>query len=67
MLVRGRNKITYYFGQSKLGRKPERLELYDIESDPEELQDLYAQEPRLAGELLDELKTKLAEADRPYA
>jgi len=66
MIVRGRYKLTFYFGQFKLGAQSMRIELYDIESDPDELHDLYASEPRIAAELLDELKAGLAEADRPY-
>jgi len=66
MLVKKQHKLTYYFGQFKLGQMPERIELYDIENDPEELKDLYPTEKKLGGELLDELKTRLAEVNRPF-
>ncbi len=66
MLLKGRHKIVYYFGYDQLGEKGNRVELYDLEADPEELDDLYASQPGTGTQLLDELKSKLAEVDRPY-
>ena len=67
MLVSGRYKLTYFFGYPELGEGIERVELYDIEADPEELNDLYAQEKQVGADLLDQLKAKLKEVDQPYA
>lgn len=66
MLIQGRYKLVYYFGYDQLGEKGERIELYDLESDPEELNDLYASQTGSGTQLLDELKSKLAEVNRPY-
>jgi hypothetical protein len=66
MLVKGRYKLTHYFGYGRLRGSDERVELYDIETDPEELNDLYPSQKEVAGELLGELKAKLAEVNEPY-
>jgi arylsulfatase A-like enzyme len=66
MLVKGRYKLTYYFGYADLKSGKKRMELYDLEADPEELNDLYVTQPKLGMELLDELKTKLAEVNKPF-
>jgi choline-sulfatase len=65
MLVKGRYKLTSYFGYTET-QGLERMELYDVESDPEEMNNLYAVETKVAKELLDELKAKLAEVNEPY-
>lgn len=66
MLVRGGYKLAYYFGYKRLGLGGERIELYNIEDDPEELNNLYTSQRGLAAGLLDELKLKLAEVNKPY-
>jgi choline-sulfatase len=65
ILIRGRYKLMYFFGYEELNGK-ERVELYDIEKDPEELNNLYSTEAGIGNELLDELRAKLAEMNRPY-
>jgi arylsulfatase A-like enzyme len=65
-LVKGRYKLTYFFGYERLGGNLERMELYDIEADPEELQDLYPSQQAPGRELLAELKARLAEANEPF-
>jgi arylsulfatase A-like enzyme len=65
MLVKGRYKLIYYFGYREL-KGTERIELYDIEADPEELDDLFSSQKEIASELLGELKEKLAEVNKPY-
>jgi hypothetical protein len=64
-LIKGRYKLIYCFGYPKNNRN-EVLLLFDIESDPEELVDLYSSKPEIAQEMLTELKAKLAEVDKPY-
>ncbi len=59
-LVKGRYKLHYYFGYPERGIE-ELVKLYDIESDPEELVDLYASQRGTADELLAELKARLDE------
>ena len=66
MLVKGRYKLTYYFGYAELESGKKRMELYDLDADPEELNDLYVTQPKLGKELLDELKSKLVEVNKPY-
>jgi arylsulfatase A-like enzyme len=65
MLVKGQYKIMYFFGYEKLDGH-ERVELYDIGADPEELNDLYASQKKLGDQLLDELKAKLVEVNKLY-
>jgi hypothetical protein len=64
-LAKGRYKLLYYFGYVDLGID-ELVKLYDIEADPEELVDLYPSQKDVADELLNEIKTKLAEVNKPY-
>ena len=67
-LVKGQYKLHYFFGYDELGGSDsERIELYDLKNDPEELNDLSSSKRDTTGELLDELKQKLAQVDEPYA
>jgi len=66
MLARGRHKLMYFFGYPELGQGVERVELYDLWADPEELHDLYPAEQVLGRELLAFLKGKLREVNEPY-
>ena len=65
VLVREDYKLHYYFGYPEA---PEGgiVKLFNIKSDPEELTDLYASKKGTALELLDELKSSIAKADKPY-
>ncbi len=65
MLVRGRYKLLYFFGYQNMGVE-DLVMLFDIEADPEELVDLSSTETDVAAGLLRELKSKLAEVNRPY-
>lgn len=65
MLVKGRYKLLYFFGYSDK-RVQDSVKLYDLEADPEELDDLSSSERDLAAQMLSELKLKLAEVNRPY-
>jgi arylsulfatase A-like enzyme len=65
-LVQGRYKLVYFFGYDELGGDGERIELYDVEADPEELEDLFPAQRETGAALLDELKNKLAEVNEPY-
>ena len=66
-LIKGQYKLMYFFGYDELGGAgSERIELYDLENDPEELDDLYTTKRETAAELFGELKAKLAEVDEPY-
>ena len=61
-LVKREYKLMYFFGYEELDGK-ERIELYDIDTDPEELNDLYDAKRATADEMLHELKSVLLEMD----
>ncbi|HJR79758.1 MAG TPA: sulfatase-like hydrolase/transferase [Anaerolineales bacterium] len=65
ILVKEDYKLHYYFGYPE-APDGEIIKLFNIKSDPEELEDLYATRTGIALELLDELKRTLAEVDKPY-
>lgn len=66
-LVKGQYKLMYFFGYGELGGfGSERVELYDIENDPEELNELSSAKRETTAELLNELKQKLTEVNEPY-
>ena len=68
MLVKGRYKLACVFGYSNNPENGnvESLELYDLESDPEELNDLYPTQKALGESLLAELFASRDNADRRY-
>ena len=63
---KGDYKLLYFYGYKELGEAGERVELYNLRDDPEELNDLYDVEQEIGRELLNELKAKLKEVDAPY-
>lgn len=66
LIVRkGNYKLIYFVGYKEL-RGQERVELYNIKDDPEELNDLFDNEKEIGLELLTELKVKLEEINSPY-
>jgi hypothetical protein len=64
--VKGHYKLMYFVGYPELGVEGERIELYDVHHDPEELNDLASSKPQTSAELLNELKQKLMEENKPY-
>jgi arylsulfatase A-like enzyme len=65
ILVKEDYKLHYYFGYPEVP-EGDLVKLFDVKSDPEELVDLYPTKKELARELLDELKSKLAEVNKLY-
>jgi arylsulfatase A-like enzyme len=61
----GDYKLMYFSGYKELESR-ERVELYNIKDDPEELNDLFETEKEIGLKLLTELKTKLGEINSPY-
>jgi arylsulfatase A-like enzyme len=51
-MVKGDHKLILYTGYPKV---PDIFELYNLRQDPEELQDLFSSEPRVAARMRDEL------------
>lgn len=66
ILVKGRYKLVYIFGYPNDFENGESVELYDLEADPEELNDLYPEEKRLGDDLLAELLASRDNADQRY-
>jgi hypothetical protein len=56
----------YFFGYEELGVNSERVELYDIANDPEELNNLSSSKKETTAELLNEIKQKLTIVNKPY-
>lgn len=65
-LIRGSYKLIYYEGYPEL-KGGVYVELYDIDADPHEMNDLAAIEPDLVGEMVQTIKAKLAEVNEPYS
>ena len=65
-IIKGSYKLIYLAGYEELGENSPSLELYDLENDPEELNDLHAAQPDVLADLKNELLTRMTEADRPY-
>lgn len=66
MLVKGNLKLTYYFGYEQLSQVGDWFELYDLENDPEELNNIYDPVSEVSQELKNELVGKIEEANKPY-
>ncbi|MFT3893762.1 MAG: sulfatase-like hydrolase/transferase [Anaerolineales bacterium] len=60
-LTKGQSRLIHYNYPDY-----ETFEFYDIENDPEELNDLYPSQPALAKQMQDELLQKLDEVNKPY-
>lgn len=58
-------KLLYFYGYKELAGR-ERVELYNIKDDPEELNDLFDIEKEIGIDLLTELKVKLGEMNGLY-
>lgn len=66
-LVKDPYKLTYYYGYNELSRMDgEAFELYDLNEDPEELNNLYYVEKSLAQNLQGELMSQLVEVNKLY-
>ena len=66
-LVRENYKLQYFLGYDELGGLGnERIELYDLKTDPEELNELSSSKPETTAEQLNEIKLKLSEVNEPY-
>lgn len=63
--IKGDYKLMYFTGYKELNGT-ERIELYNLAEDPEELHNLYSENDGLSRLLLAELKTKLEEMNKPY-
>ncbi len=60
MLIRENYKLSYIFGFEKDLEGGELIELYNLQDDPEELNDLASSRPDIVSDMLSELKPQLA-------
>ena len=63
---KGPYKLIYYLGYEEDRRLPETIQLFNLQDDPEELNDLSVSHKDVADEMLRELKSKLQEVNEPY-
>jgi arylsulfatase A-like enzyme len=66
MLVRGEYKLCRFEGYPALEAGTQRVELYNLSEDPEELHNLRSDEPELRDEMLGILEARLAEVNAQY-
>ena len=66
-ILKGRFKLHYYGGYEEQDLPNEFVKLFDIKADPEEMVDLSDTHQDITSELLNELKGKLDEANKPYS
>lgn len=64
-LVQDNYKLVYYLGYENRGVS-QLSQLYDIQADPEETTDLSASLKNVSARMLDEVKAKLDEVNKPY-
>ncbi len=65
VLVKGRYKLHYYFGYAEINGG-DLINLFDVQDDPAEMNDLSQSLKDIAEEMLQELKFSLAESNAPY-
>lgn len=63
---KGPYKLIKYMGFKELANGGPLYEMYNVEDDPEEVEDIYAKANNFASELRDELEAKLEEVNKPY-
>ena len=64
MIVKDGYKLTHYTGWKKLDGSGPLTELFNIENDPEEMDELSGSQPGIAGDLLNELLQKVDEGNQ---
>lgn len=66
MILKGQYKLTYYYGYSRIRDINPLIELYDIEKDPEEMDDLSTKLPKIAADMVEELLAEFEAADTVF-
>jgi arylsulfatase A-like enzyme len=59
-------KLMYFFGHEELPKDEPLIELYDLKTDPEEINNLYPTKKGVGEELFEELMATLQKAEEPY-
>jgi len=62
-LTRDRHRLIHY---SYRRDNYDKYEFYDLDSDPEEMKDLYPSQPSLAKQMQDELMQKVVDVNKPF-
>jgi arylsulfatase A-like enzyme len=63
MMIQDRYKLIHYLGYPGYENQ---FELYDLQNDPEEMEDLFEAKPEIAREMRNILEEKIKEVDSPY-
>jgi arylsulfatase A-like enzyme len=66
MMVKGKYKLTYYYGHEQLKTSGPLFEIYDLEADPEELNNLFDPNSEISQQLQHELLEKFEEVNKPH-
>ena len=66
MIIKGEYKLTYYWGYRTYTGKHPQAELYHIDSDPEELNEISKEYPDITSALVEEVMERINKADKPY-
>ena len=66
MLVIDNYKLVYYFGYKELEESGDLIELFDIEADPLELENLSTTKKSIADEMVAIIQKKLRETNQPF-
>lgn len=64
-MLKGHYRLSAYLGYPELGGET-RYELYDLESDPQELKDIFAGQKQVASRMVEELNAKLDSVNQPF-
>jgi arylsulfatase A-like enzyme len=64
MVQRWPYKLMYYWGYQNIPGRGEQLEMYDLENDPEELEELSGVKPEIARDLEAEIKTEMKKSGK---
>jgi arylsulfatase A-like enzyme len=66
MIIKDKFKLTYYWGYRSYTGKHPQSELFNIDSDPEELNEISEEYPDITEALVEEVMEKINKADEPY-
>ena len=66
MLVQGFQKMMYYFGYRELQDSAPLVEHFDLEQDPQELNNLYPAGGSISSQLLETIQSKLDQVNKPF-
>ena len=67
MMIKGRYKMLYFYGFPEFGEENELVEMYDLEKDPEEMNNLYSLDWDIAQQMRQEILDRLAKENEPYS